>query len=149
MLWTSHSCSISGSAALGCAAFLAGCVSLLSLIFVSLFLVSLILAIVFLAFSMSSGVVELRNAMRLLSGDQIGSAAPLGRSVTIQASPPASDSIAICDGLGLPVSSLSPPRVNAMRLPSGDQRGCVSCLPFVIRTGGSLPEVAAIQIDVS
>src|ERR1700676_4187451 len=101
------------------------------------------------AFSMSSKVVELRNAMRLLSGDQTGPDAPFGRSVMIQASPPASESIAICGGLGFPVSSLSPPRTKAMRLPSGDQRGCASCLPFVIRTGVSLPDVATIQMEVS
>src|SRR5208282_2975961 len=99
--------------------------------------------------SISSGVVELEKAMRLLSGDQTGPAAPFGRSVMMRASPPASDSVAICERRGLPLSSLSPPRTNAMCLPSGDQRAWVSCLPLVSRAGASLPEVAAIQIDVS
>src|SRR5216683_471700 len=38
---------------------------------------------------------------------------------------------------------------NAIRLPSGDQRGCASCLPLVRRMGASLPEVATIQMEVS
>ena len=38
-------------------------------------------AFFFCAFSISSGVVELRNAMRSLSGDQTGLAAPLGRGL--------------------------------------------------------------------
>ncbi len=59
------------------------------------------------AFSMSSPVVELRKAMRLPSGDHTGPEAPLGRSVIIAASPPASDSIASCAGFGLP-ARLSP-----------------------------------------
>ena len=46
-------------------------------------------------------------------------------------------------------SSFSPPRTKARRLPSGDQRGCASCLPLVMRTGASLPEVETIQIEVS
>src|SRR5207249_11232584 len=33
--------------------------------------------------------------------------------------------------------------------PSGDQRGLVSCLPLVMRTGASFPEVATVQIEVS
>src|SRR5215467_14344215 len=98
---------------------------------------------------MSSGVVLLWKAMFLPSGDHVGPAAPFGRSVIVHASPPASDSKAICGGLGLPVSSLSPPRTKAIRLPSGDQRGCASCLPFVIRIGGSPPEVATVQMEVS
>src|ERR1039457_2780870 len=101
------------------------------------------------SFSMSSGVVELENAMRRFFGDQTGPDAPLGRSVRIQASPPVSDRIAICAGRGLPLSSFSPPRTNAMRLPSGDQRPCTSCLPLVNRTGASLPEVLTIQIELS
>ncbi len=101
------------------------------------------------SFWMSSGVVELENAMRLLSGDQTGPAALFGRSVITRASPPANDRIAICAGRGLPVSSFSPPRTNAMSLPSGDQRGCSSCLPLVRRMGASLLEVATIQMDVS
>src|SRR6266478_4270692 len=39
--------------------------------------------------------------------------------------------------------------MNAMRLPSGDQRACMSCLPLVRRMGASLPEVATIQMEVS
>src|SRR6266403_858924 len=101
------------------------------------------------SFSISSGVVELKKAMRLLSGDQTGAAAPLGRSVMMRASPPASDRIAICAGRGLPLSSFSPPRTNAMYLPSDDQRACTSCLPLVRRTGVSFPEVATTQIEVS
>src|SRR5712692_2759516 len=101
------------------------------------------------SFAISSGVVELKNAMRLLSGDHTGLVAPFGRSVMMLASPPASDRIASCGGRGLPFSSFSPPRMNAMRLPSGAQRGCASCLPLVRRMGASLPEVATIQMEVS
>src|SRR6202011_2133500 len=66
------------------------------------------------SFSISWGVVELKKAMRLLSGDQTGSAVPFGRSVMMRASPPASDRIAICAGRGLPLSSFSPPRVHVV-----------------------------------
>src|ERR1700735_3146437 len=99
MMWTSDSCSLGFAASSLFAEFLC------------------------LAFSMSSEVVVLRKAMRLPSGDQCGLEAPFGRSVMVHASPPTSDNIAICGGLVLPFSSLSPPRTNAMRLPSGDQRG--------------------------
>ena len=74
------------------------------------------------SFSISSGVVVLENAMRRLSGDHTGPAAPFGRSVTRRASPPVSARIAICAGRGLPLSSFSPPRTNAIRFPSGDHR---------------------------
>src|SRR5207302_9272963 len=77
--------------------------------------------------SRSFGEVELRNAIRLWSGDQIGFEAPLGRSVITQASPPESERTAICGGFGLPCSSFSPPRKKASRPPSGDQRGDTSC----------------------
>src|SRR5258708_26575428 len=98
---------------------------------------------------MSSGVVELENAMRLLSGEQTGLGAPLGRSVMRRASPPASKRRASWGGLGLPLASFSPARRKAKRLPSGDQRGCASCLPLVSRMGDSPPEVATVQIEVS
>src|SRR3984885_4077015 len=61
--------------------------------------------------------------MRVPSGDHTGPEAPLGRSVIIEASPPASESIASCAGFGLPASSFSPPRNSAIWVPSGDHRG--------------------------
>src|ERR1700733_4834186 len=97
----------------------------------------------------SSCVVVLEKAIRLPSGDQTGQDAPFDRSVIIRASPPDSGRIAICAGRGLPLSSLSPTRTNAMRVPSGDQRALASCLPLVRRSGDSAPEVATIQIEVS
>ena len=73
-----------------------------------------------------------------------------GRSVIVQASPPASDSSASCDAGGLPSLGGSPlPRTNAIHLPSGDHRGSESCLPLVRRLGASEPEVATIQSAVS
>src|SRR5512133_1984099 len=101
------------------------------------------------ALAISSGVVLLRKAMRLPSGDHTGWLAPLGRSVMVQASPPPSGRIAICGGVGLPISSLSPPRTNAMEPPSRDQRAPESCLPLVIRIGAVLPLVATVQMEVS
>src|SRR6516165_7158895 len=98
---------------------------------------------------MSSCVVELRNAILAPSGAQTGVTAPFGKSVIVQASPPSSDSKASWLGLGLPVSSLSSPRTKTRCLPSGDQRGWESCLPLVIRTGGSLLLVAMVQIEDS
>src|SRR5215471_16244854 len=98
---------------------------------------------------MSSCVAELKNAIFAASGDQSEFAAAFGKAVIVHASPPSSDSKASWLGLGLPVSSLSPPRTKTRCLPSGDQRGWASCLPLVIRTGGSLPLVATVQIDDS
>ena len=46
----------------------------------------------FFFFSRSSGVVELVNAIVFPSGDHAAADAPLGRSVSCWASPPASDS---------------------------------------------------------
>src|SRR2546427_13024610 len=80
MTWTSDSCSFSGS----------GCRGPAESLVASSFRVSLLFAESLLrrAFSMSSEVVELKNAMRLLSGAHARPDAPLGRSVIIQASPP-------------------------------------------------------------
>src|SRR5690349_20640308 len=67
----------------------------------------------------------------------------------MRASPPASESRAICGGRGLPSSCFSPARTKAMVRPSGDQRGLESCLPLVSRIGESPPLVEVIQIEVS
>src|SRR6267378_5425677 len=144
MMWTSDSWSLSGWAASLVASGLVGVSP--GLVGVSLGLAAFLARS---AFAMSSGVVEVEKAMRLLSGDHTGFAAPFGRSVTMRASPPARERIAICAGLGLPASSFSPLRMKARRLPSGDQRGWPSCLPLVRRMGESLPEVATVQIEVS
>jgi hypothetical protein len=53
----------------------------------------------------------------------------------------------ICGGSGFP--SRIGARTNAMRRPSGDQRGCESRVPTVRRAGGALPSAGTIQIAVS
>src|SRR5260370_28994094 len=98
MTWTSDSCSFSGSGCRGSAESLVASSFRVSLFFAESLLRQ--------AFSMSSEVVELKNAMRLLLGAHTGPDTPLGRLVIIQASPPARDSIAIWGGLGFPDSSL-------------------------------------------
>src|SRR5215472_15690071 len=104
MTWTSDSRSLSRSSGLGSGEYPTA----------SGFRVSLLLEeSLRRAFSISSVVAEHKNAMRLLSGDQTGFEVPFGRAVRTRASPPAKVSTAIWDGLGLPVSSLSPPRTKA------------------------------------
>src|SRR6266513_587583 len=90
----------------------------------------------------SSGVVVLVKAIVLPSGDHAAGDAPLRRSVSCRASPPANGSRWSC---GRP----SLERRNASVVPSGDQRGPPSLGPAVSRRGGDAPSVATSQRLVS
>src|SRR6266487_6344760 len=78
----------------------------------------------FSCFARSSAFVSLVNAIVFPSGDQTGLAAPLGKSVNENESPPAIDKIDNCAGSGLP--SFSVARRKSKYFPSGDQRGVES-----------------------
>jgi hypothetical protein len=78
----------------------------------------------FSCFARSSAFVSLVNAMFFPSGAHTGLAAPFGRSVITNESPPAIGSIASCGGSGLPFFSVD--RRNRRNFPSGDQLGMVS-----------------------
>src|SRR6266487_3872558 len=84
----------------------------------------------FSCFARSSAFVSLVNAIVFPSGDQTGLAAPLGKSVNENESPPAIDKIDNCAGSGLP--SFSVARRKSKYFPSGDQRGVESWSPLVI-----------------
>src|SRR5947209_6779972 len=107
------------------------------------------------ALARSSELASQRKAMRLPSGDQTGLEAPRVASVMVHASPPASESSAICgcgalgSGVGEGVAGASGPRTKAIQRPSGDQRGELSCLPLVRRMGTPVPSLEIIQSDVS
>ncbi len=76
------------------------------------------------------------------SGDHCSSrSVPSGRSVTRRASPPARSRIAIC---GRP-SFGSPPRMKAMRPPSGDHRPWRSCPPAVSGCASLAPFASTIH----
>jgi hypothetical protein len=100
----------------------------------------------FSAFSKSSGFDVLLNTISFPSGDHLGSAAPFGRLVKTNASPPAIESMQSCGGSGFP--SFSVERVKTRNFPSGDQRGVESRSPVVNRCGASAPEAGTIQIEV-
>src|SRR5262249_57922344 len=75
--------------------------------------------------------------------------------VNFQASPPLIGSIYSCGAGGRADAPLGGPagasgeRTKTSHLPSGDQRGEASCLPSVIRRGGSSPRTETLQMEVS
>src|SRR5438552_15964294 len=69
----------------------------------------------------SSAFVSLVNAIVFPSGAQLGFAAPFGRSVKANESPPVIERIASCGGLGLPFFSVA--RRKRKKFPFGDHRG--------------------------
>src|SRR5207244_10338032 len=81
----------------------------------------------FCCFAMSSGLLELVNAIVLPSGDQRGGPAPFGKSVKVQASPPFIGSMASCGGSGL--RSLSVALIKTGNFPWGDDCRDPSCGP--------------------
>ena len=98
------------------------------------------------ALSRSSGVVPLKKAIDLPSGDQTGADTPSGRSVKLRGSPPLIVKTNIWAGRALP--STSTLLTNSNRAPSGDHRGETSRGPTVNRRG-SPPPVETTQIDDS
>src|SRR5262249_10140405 len=112
----------------------------------------------FFGWARSSGEVVLIKAIIWLSGDHRGELAPLGRSVTFQASPPVIGSRKSCGAGGLAPAPAPAPGVPAggsgarrktSHLPSGDHRGEESWLPLVMRRGASSPPSETLQSEVS
>ena len=81
------------------------------------------------------------------SGDQTGTEAPRGMSVSERASPPPAAITWIWAGSGLP--SFIPARRKARLLPSGDHREDESRGPAVNGRAGSPASAGTIQIAVS